>query len=238
MNPPETGQQATASSVLAEMHAEIALDSPLFVERLRPLGEIPPGPGFSDLFSAACARPVAGAGHYRFALEYIFEGYLLHYGGGRLLRPDGTEFDLLAGDYMFARGLDRIALLEDVASVRAFANLVSLCSFVHSEQLGPDIALKAWTATAICLAEHAVWFPGSDAPRANKAGGCISLIEEISEGILSGQTATAAGAMGSYIREAVAERPPEAAASLNTLIGDIYSGQICRLKAATEAEKE
>lgn len=166
---------------IVEMRAEIAAGSPLLKDRLRPTGSEVPALGFSDLFTTACkggAVPpgddgsgideISGAVHYCFALEYIFEGYLLHYGQSRLLSPGSRDFNLLAGDYMYAQGLDRIARLEDPACIKMFADLVSLCSYVSCEELEPVVALRAWAATALCLAAHA---SGNGKPGARRLEG-------------------------------------------------------------------
>ena len=88
----------------------------------------------------------------RLGIEYIFEGYLLHYGVSRLLEPDEGDFHLLAGDYMYARGLEAITRLEDLASIEALAELVRLCSYIHCEKLDPGLAAKAWAVTTLGLA--------------------------------------------------------------------------------------
>jgi len=59
---------------------------------------------------------------------------------------------LLAGDYMYARGLEAIARLEDLSCIKALAELVQVCSYIHCEKLDPELAAKAWAVTALGLA--------------------------------------------------------------------------------------
>jgi hypothetical protein len=150
-----TVTQTTAAKTLREMRRQVAADSILFNEHLRADADLSQAAGFSDLFIEACGRDITGSDFYRFGLEYIFEGYLLHYGQSRLLQPDNTNFCLLAGDEMFARGLTAIAVLEDLACVEALAELVRLSSFVHCERLEPSLAMSAWAITTLRLAARA-----------------------------------------------------------------------------------
>ena len=78
------------------------------------------------------------------ALEYIFEGYLLHYGEQPPARSRMTaNFDLLAGDYMYARGLERIAELDDLDCIKALADLVQAL-FVRALR---EAAIRRWRST-------------------------------------------------------------------------------------------
>ncbi len=141
------------SAVLAAMRREIAGESPLFARRLA--GSVPDQPGFSLLFDAAGGGRGKSAADNHFALEFIFEGYLLHYAGSRLLADDGSdEFHLLAGDYMYARGLNRIAAGGDLAVIRALAALIEACADIHARGGSRDKALDAWTAVTLCLADR------------------------------------------------------------------------------------
>jgi len=147
----------TTDETLSAMRALIVADDPLLAARLRAEPLSTAGPGFAELFSAACAsQVVTGAAHYHLAIEFIYEGYLLHYGASRILEPGTAELDLLAGDYMYARGLGSIAHLGDLDCIRMLADLVSICSFTHCEKLDPGAALAAWSATVLALAAHAI----------------------------------------------------------------------------------
>jgi len=141
-----------AAITLKEIRRKIEADSALFGERLRPEQAMPNSAGYSDLFMDACDGYAGVSSTIRLGIEYIFEGYLLHYGQSRLLGPDDGHFNLLAGDYMYARGLEAIARLEDLACVEALAELVRLCSYIHCEKLDPALAAKAWAVTTLGLA--------------------------------------------------------------------------------------
>ena len=69
--------------------------------------------------SSACsprsARAAAAPGEYALVVEAVREGYLLHYGEPRLLAGHDADLALLAGDYLYALGLDRLAALGDAA---------------------------------------------------------------------------------------------------------------------------
>lgn len=155
-----------AASTLREMRREIAADSILFGERLLAETNLNETAGFSDLFMAACGDGAASPERYQRGLEYIFEGFLLHYGRNRLLKPDENNFYLLAGDYMFAQGLSAIAGLEDLACVRELAELIRLCSFIHGENRDPALALSAWVVTTLRLAARSSGY-GHEAPESS-----------------------------------------------------------------------
>ena len=48
------------------------------------------------------------AGKYAAVIEAVREGYLLHYGESRLLAGHDQDLALLAGDYLYARGIERL----------------------------------------------------------------------------------------------------------------------------------
>jgi len=66
-------------------------------------------------------------------VEAVREGYLLHYGDSRLLAGHDPDLALLAGDYLYALGIERLAKLGDVAAVLALADLIGKCAQLHSE---------------------------------------------------------------------------------------------------------
>jgi hypothetical protein len=68
-----------------------------------------------------------------FAIEAVREGYLLHYDRSRLLAGHDADLALLAGDYLYALGLDRLARLGDVDAVAVLADLISRCAQCHAE---------------------------------------------------------------------------------------------------------
>jgi hypothetical protein len=82
--------------------------------------------------AAAQARDGDGAA-YALLIEAIREGALLHYGSGRILAPDDPDLALLAGDRLYAIGLDKLAALGDVDAVAELADLISLVAQAQAE---------------------------------------------------------------------------------------------------------
>lgn len=76
---------------------------------------------------------LAGGGEYALVVEAVREGYLLHYGEPRLLTGHDPDLALLAGDYLYALGLDRLAALGDTRAVAILADLISQCARLHAE---------------------------------------------------------------------------------------------------------
>lgn len=80
-------------------------------------------------------------------VEAIHEGELLHYGASRTVAQDDADLALLAGDRLYALGLDRLARLGDLEAVGALAEVIAGCAQAHA--LGdPDAAAAAWRAGA------------------------------------------------------------------------------------------
>jgi hypothetical protein len=76
---------------------------------------------------------LAGGAEYALVVEAVREGYLLHYGEPRLLAGHDPDLALLAGDYLYALGLDRLAALGDDLAVAILADLISECARLHAE---------------------------------------------------------------------------------------------------------
>ncbi len=112
-------------------------------------GTEPPEPGLGLL---AAAGPRAGdhRAEYALLIETIREGYLLHYGDPRVLVAVDAELALLAGDYLYARGLERLAVLGDLEAVRELSDLISLSAQLHAEgRAGAD---QLWLASVAVVA--------------------------------------------------------------------------------------
>jgi hypothetical protein len=108
-------------------------------------------PVFGPL-AAAGPRAATAPAEYSFVVESVREGYLLHYGEPRLLAGHDPDLALLAGDYLYALGIERLAALGDNAAVLELADLISLCAQLHVE--GRDAATPAlWRASAIAVGE-------------------------------------------------------------------------------------
>ena len=119
-----------------------------------------PGDGVPALgvLAAAGGRAAVAPGEYALVVEAVREGYLLHYAReeARLVRDVDGDLALLAGDYLYALGLERLAALADLAAVHELSDLISLAAQVHDGSRRPDRAgLEAsalWLACATAIA--------------------------------------------------------------------------------------
>ncbi len=67
-------------------------------------------------------------------IELVYEGYLTHYRESRTLSPAVDQATLLlAGDYLYAHGLQAIARNGDVEAVRLLTLLMACCSCLRME---------------------------------------------------------------------------------------------------------
>lgn len=78
-------------------------------------------------------------GDWSLVMEAVREGYLLHYGESRILTDYDQDLALLAGDYLYALGLDRLAARGDTAAVAVLAELISRCAQLHAEGRGDEV---------------------------------------------------------------------------------------------------
>jgi hypothetical protein len=106
---------------------------------------------------------LAGAGprtaeapeEYTLLVEAIREGYLLHYETPRLIDRADPDLRLLAGDYLYALGLERLAARGDLEAVRELADLISLSAQIHAEDGRPSatrLAGSLWLAATVAVA--------------------------------------------------------------------------------------
>ena len=102
------------------------------------------------LLAAAGPRAADAPGEYALLIESIREGYLLHYGEPRLVAGADHDLALLAGDYLYARGLERLAALGDLEAIRELADLISLSAQLHDE--GRQGAAELWLASVTTVA--------------------------------------------------------------------------------------
>ncbi|HEU4656801.1 MAG TPA: hypothetical protein VFR97_04730 [Capillimicrobium sp.] len=97
--------------------------------------------------AASGPRSAGRAGEVALLVEAIHEGHLLHYGEGRTVAQDDPDLALLAGDRLYALGLDRLARLGDLESVGILAEVIAQCAQAHATG-DPDGATAAWEAGA------------------------------------------------------------------------------------------
>jgi len=100
------------------------------------------------LLAALGPRSAAAPGEYAFVVEAVREGYLLHYGEPRLLRGHDADLALLAGDYLYALGIERLAALGDAAAVATLAGLIAGCARLQAEDRA-DEASALWRSAAV-----------------------------------------------------------------------------------------
>jgi len=129
-------------------------------------GVVDPGAAAAPHGASAAAGPRASGREADFALlvEAIREGYLQHYDAGRVLRARDPDLALLAGDRLYALGLERLAALGDLAAVAELADVISLAAQAHAEG-APRRAAAVWDAGAA-----AVGAGSSPAHEASKRG--------------------------------------------------------------------
>jgi hypothetical protein len=108
-----------------------------------------------ELGELAAAGPGAAAAPAEYALvvEAVREGYLLHYEEPRLLAGHDPDLALLAGDYLYALGLDRLATLGDTRAVAILSDLISDCARLHAEG-SPAPIPGLWRSAAEAIATN------------------------------------------------------------------------------------
>ena len=85
-------------------------------------------------------------------VESVLEGYLLHCGRPRLLDTTDQDLRLLAGDYMYALGLSRLARLGDLPAVRALADLITLSARQRAAGTDDhDLLAGLWGLSALAV---------------------------------------------------------------------------------------
>ncbi len=99
------------------------------------------------LLAAAGPRAAEAPGEYALVVESVREGYLLHYGEPRLMSGHDPDLALLAGDYLYALGLDRLAALGDTEAVAVLSELIARCAQLHGEDRVQDVE-PLWPAAA------------------------------------------------------------------------------------------
>lgn len=139
----------------------------------------PAAPGELGELAAAGPGAAADPAEYALVVEAVREGYLLHFGEARIVATADADLRLLAGDYMYALGLERLAALGDLAAVRQLADLIALAAQLHAgpaEAADPDA-------------------PATDAPAADASGGAPARPDPLAESLwIAVAAAIAAGA--------------------------------------------
>jgi len=103
------------------------------------------------VLAASGPRAQAAPGEYALVVEAVREGYLLHYGEPRLMAGHDEDLGLLAGDYLYALGLDRLAALGDTEAVGVLSELIARCAQLHAEGRADEVE-ALWPAAARAIA--------------------------------------------------------------------------------------
>lgn len=135
------------SAVLEVLAAQLREeDTPISPHVVDPSAE----PTFG-LLAAAGPRAASAPAEYAFVVEAVREGYLLHYGEPRLLAGHDSDLALLAGDYLYALGIERLAALGDTEAVHRLADLISTCAQLHTEGREAEVPV-AWEKSIQAIA--------------------------------------------------------------------------------------
>jgi hypothetical protein len=141
-----------ASGALDRLAEELASEGGLLSEHVQ-ASQVRP---FLGELVAGGPRAAGARAEYAILFETIREGYLLHYAEGRVLAADDPDLALLAGDFLYARGLERLAALGDLEAVAELADLVSLAAQVHARPGAAAADAGAlWLASAVAVGSGA-----------------------------------------------------------------------------------
>ena len=86
-------------------------------------------------------------------LDAVREGYLLHYGEPRILSGYDEDLALLAGDYLYALGIERLAASGDCEAVLRLAELIGGCARRHVEGREDEVPVL-WQAAAAAIGDE------------------------------------------------------------------------------------
>jgi len=137
--------------------------------------------------AAAGPRAQGAEDDYAFVVEAVREGYLLHYGEPRILEGVEPDLALLAGDHLYALGLERLSGLGDLEAIRELSDLISLSASIHADGDAPArIAGALWLAAMVAV--------GAGTSPAHEAAKVAIREGDVAEGSAVGLTATASEA--------------------------------------------
>ena len=131
--------------------------------------------------AAAGPRAARDRATYELLLEAIYEGYLLHYDRSRLIDTSDPNLALLAGDRLYALGLERLVALGDLEAVR--------------RARGRDLAVRAAASRAASRSSAA----SSGLPRARAVGYGASPAHERAKRLLREGSSEARAALASVV---------------------------------------
>ncbi len=140
--------ESALESLAADLRAEGSVISPFVVEPT-----VAPGLGIA---AASGPRTAQAAGEFALVVESVREGHQLHYGRPRVVQGADRDLELLAGDYLYALGLERLAALGALDAVRELSDLISLAAQVHAGDRDLEREEREsgalWLACAVAIA--------------------------------------------------------------------------------------
>jgi hypothetical protein len=86
-------------------------------------------------------------------LDAVREGYLLHYGEPRLLAGHDDDLAVLAGDYLYALGIEQLAERGDCPAVLELADLIGACAQRHVEGREDEVP-GLWRAAVTAIGDE------------------------------------------------------------------------------------
>ena len=148
--PPSSAADVAPEQALTLLTEQLRVENSVISPHVQVSGEIPA----LGLMAAAAPRTSRARGEYALLVEAIREGYLLHYGRPRVVVGADEDLELLAGDYLYALGLRRLATLGDLEAVRELSDMISLLAQLHAgaPQEGAGNGQLEYTARALWLA--------------------------------------------------------------------------------------
>jgi hypothetical protein len=83
----------------------------------------------------------------------VREGYELHYGRPEVIATDDPDMALLAGDRLYALGLEKLAADGDLEAIALLCETIATCARAHAED-APEQAEHAWQHASLRLARR------------------------------------------------------------------------------------
>lgn len=140
-------------SALGRLAARLAAEGDPLEPSRPPAGTTPSyrrdDPRFGEL-AAAGPRTAADPERYAFVVEAIREGYLCHYGTARLLELPDPDLALLAGDLLYAIGLNELSGFGDLESTGILSDLIRVAADLRAGG-GPELAEELWAIQITAL---------------------------------------------------------------------------------------
>lgn len=145
------GSDLVGADALAVLAVELRAESAVVADHVREPDAL------ATLGALVAAGPaVAGVGAaYAVIFEAVREGYLLHFGSPRIVRAPDRDLALLAGDFLYAKGLERLAAFGDLGAVGELSDLIALSAQLHARDETATIKADVgalWLASAVAIA--------------------------------------------------------------------------------------